>query len=105
MALSIGCSHKQSQAEHTPGSAARFIIKFVDTARSPPGVIRMQAASGALIPLRYDRAMSGDAHLYKGRLTQEQAKTIVQRLNNLPDVRYAEVDRRVQLWKAPTDNK
>jgi len=98
----VGCSHDRSQVEDTRAPSARVIIKFVASTQGAPGVIRMRAA-GSPIVLRRDRAMSGGAYVYEGRLTQTQAATVVHRLNERPNVRYAQADRKLKLWGTPTD--
>ena len=101
-ALMVGCSHDRSQVEDTRAPSARVIIKFVASTQGAPGVIRMRAA-GSPIVLRRDRAMSGGAYVYEGRLTQTQAATVIHRLNERPNVRYAHADRKLKLWETPTE--
>ena len=91
--LTLACTQPQSSDPQPP--AMRIIIKFADRSGSPPGAFQASMPPEAPVILRHERAMSGGAHLYNGRMTDEQRVIIIRELNQRPDVEYAEADRRL----------
>jgi hypothetical protein len=90
-ALMIGCTHARPASDET----ARVIIKFVERSEPPPAAFQVRMSDGATIVLRHERAMSGNAHLYSARLTEPQLTAIVEKLDERPEIDYAEADRKV----------
>jgi hypothetical protein len=91
--LTMGCM--QPEPGTPPIPASRIIIKFVDTSQSPSDAFQVQMPNGNTVILRHERAMSGEAHVYNGRMNEDQLATIVRELNQRPDVDYAEIDRKL----------
>lgn len=89
--LTLGCTQPQSADSQPP--AARIIVKFTDTARAAPDAFQVRVPGDATFILRHERAMSGGAHLYNGRMSEQQQALIVQALNQRAGVEYAEADR------------
>jgi serine protease len=89
----------------------RIIIKYkesshLSTLDVTPGSARMQALNTAAgVSIRYDRAMSGNAHVLvlAGRLPEADVQAIADKISALPDVEYAEPDRVLQKTLIPND--
>ena len=89
--LTLGCT--QPEPGHSQPSASRIIVKFAARSGSPPDAFQVVTPAEAPVILHHERAMSGGAHVYNGRMTDEQRAVIVRELNRRPDVEYAEADR------------
>ena len=89
----------------------RIIIKYKDAVHLNAmdvvsGSTRMQALNTvAGVSIRYDRAMSGDAHVLKlaGRLPEAEVQAVADKISTLPEVEYAEPDRLLQKTVVPDD--
>lgn len=87
----LGCT--QPESSDPAVKASRILIKFVDTSRPPPDAFQVRMSDGSRVLLRHERVMSGETHLYNGRMNKAQLATIVRELNQRTDVQYAEADR------------
>ena len=70
------------------------------------GSARMQALNTAAgVSIRYERAMSGNAHVLTlaGRLPEAEVQAIADKISALPEVEYAEPDRLLQKTVVPDD--
>jgi hypothetical protein len=90
--FTVACT--QPETGNSPAPASRLINKFADTSQPPPNAFQVTMSTGAPVILRYERAMSGEAHVYNGRMSQKQLAAIIRKLNQRPDVEYAEADRK-----------
>jgi serine protease len=85
------------------------IVTFNDSARGPSTEAQAQQAerlsAAAGVPMRYVRAMSGDAQVWTlpERLPLEEVQSLSERLMTLPDVAYAEPDRILRATLTPND--
>lgn len=87
--LVAGCAH----GEQSAGTISRVIVKFTDASRPPPDALSLKLDDGTLL-LRHERALSGESHLYSGRVSQGTFGRAIQALNQRPDVDYAQADRK-----------
>ena len=104
-----------SRSENVSASAGLptdgIIIKYKDSVHLSamdvvPGSARIQALNTAAgVSIRYDRAMSGDAHVLKltSRLPEAEVQAVADKISTLPDVEYAEPDRVLQPTLTPND--
>jgi hypothetical protein len=96
--LVMGCRHEEPPGETT---VSRIIVKFTDSMQPPPKMLSTKW-TGAAVSLRHERAMSGESHLYTGRLSKAALRRIVRVLNERPGVDYAQADRKLKLQR-PSD--
>jgi hypothetical protein len=93
--LVMGCIYGSSQACSLSAPASRVIVQFADTSSSPPEDIKVQISDSAITTLHRERAMSGEADLYKGCVAKKRLAAVIHALNQRADVRYAEADRKL----------
>ena len=91
--LLASCTHEERLSKPP---VLRIIVKFTDSAQRLPNTLSTRWASGVVL-LRHERALSGESHLYTGRVPKAAIRRVVRILNKRPDVNYVQADRKLEL--------
>lgn len=96
MCVLLGCASAHTGAGAGAASRAQLIVKFRPAVAEPSAEAFVQTLSEDVgVKLVYVRPMSGDAHVFaiQGQMAREQLDAVIGRLQERPDVVYAEEDR------------
>lgn len=104
-AFAMGCcARPKSPSDEQP---ARLIVKFSDTVSAPdqPEFVSKLAADSDIV-IRYERPMSGGAHVYllDGVRDEAHLNAFLKGIERRPDVIYAQPDRKMKT-QAPGKDK